>query len=125
MKRRFYLPLIAYFIGWFYWKTVLGPWPVLIFVAAFFAWGMAIGREKRNRGPMHYLWAGVTALIGLAITMNRCRATIGAHWPSMSLPVSGPSAIWGLTGTGRTHSALPGTAQMPSFCCPSAISLAG
>ena len=50
MKRRFYLPLIAYFIGWFYWKTVLGPWPVLIFVAAFFAWGMAIGREKRNRG---------------------------------------------------------------------------
>ena len=72
MKRRFYLPLIAYFIGWFYWKTVLGPWPMLIFVAAFFAWGMAIGREKRNRGPMHYLWAGVTALIGLAITMNRC-----------------------------------------------------
>ena len=55
MKRRFFLPLIAYFIGWFYWKTVLGPWPVLIFVAAFFAWGMAIGREKRNRGPMHYL----------------------------------------------------------------------
>ena len=102
MKRRFFLPLIAYFIGWFYWKTVLGPWPVLIFVAAFFAWGMAIGREKRNRGPMHYLWAGVTALIGLAITMNRCRAT--ADWSTLALHVSaGLSAIWGLTGTGRTH----------------------
>ena len=46
MKRRFFLPLIAYFIGWFYWKTVLGPWPVLIYVAAFFAWGMPlVGRS--------------------------------------------------------------------------------
>lgn len=96
MKRRFFLPLIAYFIGWFYWKTVLGPWPVLIFVAAFFAWGMAIGREKRNRGPMHYLWAGVTALIGLAITMNRCRAT--ADWSTLALHVS--AGLWALSYLG-------------------------
>lgn len=96
MKRRFFLPLIAYFIGWFYWKTVLGPWPVLIFVAAFFAWGMAIGREKRNRGPMHYLWAGVTALIGLAITMNRCRAT--ADWSTLALHAS--AGLWALSYLG-------------------------
>lgn len=96
MKRRFFLPLIAYFIGWFYWKTVLGPWPVLIFVAAFFAWGLAIGREKRDRGPMHYLWAGVTALIGLAITMNRCRAT--ADWSTLALHVS--AGLWALSYLG-------------------------
>lgn len=96
MKRRFFLPLIAYFIGWLYCKTVLGPWPVLIFVAAFFAWGMAVGREKRNRGSMHFLWAGVTALIGLAITMDRCRAT--ADWSSLALHVS--AGLWALSYLG-------------------------
>ena len=96
MKKRLIFPLVGYFIGWFYWKTVLGPWPVLIFVAAFFAWGMAIGREKRNRGSMHYLWAGVTALIGLAITMDRCRAT--ADWSTLALHVS--AGLWALSYLG-------------------------
>ena len=96
MKRRFFLPLIGYLIGWFYWKTVLGPWPTLLFVAAFFAWGIATGWEKQNRGPMHYLWAGVTALIGLAITMNRCHAT--SDWSTLALHVS--AGLWALSFLG-------------------------
>ena len=96
MKRRFFLPLIGYLIGWFYWKTVLGPWPTLLFVAAFFAWGIATGWEKQNRGPMHYLWAGVTALIGLAITLNRCHAT--ADWSTLALHVS--AGLWMLSYLG-------------------------
>ena len=101
MKKRSFLPLIGYFIGWFYWKTVLGPWPTLLFVAAFFAWGIAVGWEKQNRGPMHYLWAGVTALIGLAITMNRCHAT--ADWSTLALHVS--VGLWVLSYLGRTGDA--------------------
>ena len=96
MKRRFFLPLIGYLIGWFYWKTVLGPWPTLLFVAAFFAWGIATGWEKQNRGPMHYLWAGVTALIGLAITTNRCHAT--ADWSTLALHFS--AGLWMLSYLG-------------------------
>ena len=96
MKRRFFLPLIGYLIGWFYWKTVLGSWPTFLFVAAFFAWGIATGWEKQTRGPMHYLWAGVTALIGLAITLNRCHAT--ADWSTLALHVS--AGLWALSYLG-------------------------
>lgn len=45
---------------------------------------------------MHYLWAGVTALIGLAITMNRCRAT--ADWSTLALHVS--AGLWALSYLG-------------------------
>lgn len=45
---------------------------------------------------MHYLWAGVTALIGLAITMNRCRAT--ADWSTLALHAS--AGLWALSYLG-------------------------
>ena len=54
MKKRFFLPVVGYFIGWFYWKTLLEPWPMLLFVLAFLGWGIAIGLKKQPKGKMHW-----------------------------------------------------------------------
>ena len=65
MKQRFFLPVVGYFIGWFYWKTLLEPWPMLLFCVVFLGWGVAIGLKKQPKGKMHWFWVGVTVLIAL------------------------------------------------------------
>ena len=96
MKKRFILPLIAYFIGWFYWKTLLEPWPMLLFVGAFLGWGAAIGWEKHPKGKMHRFWAAVTVLMALAISLKRCNATQG--WGLLAL--HGAAVLWALSYLG-------------------------
>lgn len=49
MKKRFFLAFAGYFVGWLYWKTMLEEWPMLLFVAAFLAWGVCIGLTKKRR----------------------------------------------------------------------------
>ena len=93
MRRKLFLPLIGYFIGWLYWKTMLEQWPMLLFVAAFFAWGAAFCREKKPKGEMHWFWAGVTALIGLTVTLKRCNATVG--WSLLAMHAA--AGLWALS----------------------------
>lgn len=96
MKKRFFLPIIGYFIGWFYWKTLLEPWPMLLFVAAFLGWGVAIGLKKQPKGKMHRFWAGVTVLIALALSLKRCNAT--QDWGILAL--HGTAVLWALSYLG-------------------------
>lgn len=96
MKKRFFLPIIGYFIGWFYWKTLLEPWPMLLFVAAFLGWGAAIGLKKQPKGKMHRFWAGVTVLIALALSLKRCNAT--QDWGILAL--HGTAVLWALSYLG-------------------------
>lgn len=96
MKKRFFLPIIGYFIGWFYWKTLLEPWPMLLFVAAFLGWGVAIGLKKQPKGKMHRFWAGVTVLIALALSLKRCNAT--QDWGILAL--HGTAVLWILSYLG-------------------------
>ena len=96
MKKSFFLPLIGYFIGWLYWKTMLEQWPMLLFAAAFFVWGAAFRREKKPKGEMHWFWAAVTALIGLAVTLKRCNATPG--WSLLALHAA--ACLWALSYLG-------------------------
>lgn len=96
MKKRFFLPIIGYFIGWFYWKTLLEPWPMLLFVAAFLGWGVAIGLKKQPKGKMHRFWAGVTVLIALALSLKRCNAT--QDWGILAL--HGTAGLWALSYLG-------------------------
>lgn len=93
MKKQFFLAFAGYFIGWLYWKTMLDQWPVLIFTAAFFAWGAAMGYGRQNRGPMHGFWASVAALIALAMTLKRCNATVG--WSLLALHAA--AVLWVLS----------------------------
>lgn len=96
MKKRFFLPIVGYFIGWFYWKTLLEPWPMLLFVAAFLGWGVAIGLKKQPKGKMHRFWAGVTVLIALALSLKRCNAT--QDWGILAL--HGTAVLWALSYLG-------------------------
>lgn len=96
MKKRFFLPIVGYFIGWFYWKTLLEPWPMLLFVAAFLGWGAAIGLKKQPKGKMHRFWAGVTVLIALALSLKRCNAT--QDWGILAL--HGTAVLWALSYLG-------------------------
>ena len=96
MKKRFFLAFAGYFIGWLYWKTMLEQWPMLLFAAAFLAWGVCIGPTKKPKGNMHWFWAAVTVLIGLAITLKRCNATVG--WSLLAL--HGAAAFWAISFCG-------------------------
>ena len=96
MKKRFFLAFAGYFVGWLYWKTMLEEWPMVLFVAAFLAWGVCIGLTKKTKGKMHWFWAAVTVLIGLAITLKRCNATDG--WDVLAL--HGAAAFWAISFCG-------------------------
>ena len=96
MKKRFFLPVVGYFIGWFYWKTLLEPWPMLLFVLAFLGWGVAIGLKKQPKGKMHWFWAAVTVLIALALSLKRCNAT--QDWGILAL--HGTAVLWILSYLG-------------------------
>lgn len=96
MKKRFFLAFSGYFVGWLYWKTMLEEWPMVLFVAAFLAWGVCIGLTKKPKGKMHWFWAAVTVLIGLAITLKRCNATDG--WGFLAL--HGAAAFWAISFCG-------------------------
>ena len=96
MKKRFFLAFAGYFVGWLYWKTMLEEWPMVLFVAAFLAWGVCIGLTKKPKGKMHWFWAAVTVLIGLAITLKRCNATDG--WGFLAL--HGAAAFWAISFCG-------------------------
>lgn len=96
MKKRFFLPVVGYFIGWFYWKTLLEPWPMLLFVLAFLGWGVAIGLKKQPKGKMHWFWAAVTVLIALALSLKRCNAT--QDWGLLALHAS--AVLWALSFLG-------------------------
>ena len=96
MKKRFFLAFAGYFVGWLYWKTMLEEWPMVLFVAAFLTWGVCIGLTKKPKGKMHWFWAAVTVLIGLAITLKRCNATDG--WDILAL--HGAAAFWAISFCG-------------------------
>lgn len=96
MKKRFFLAFAGYFVGWLYWKTMLEEWPMVLFVAVFLAWGACIGLTKKPKGKMHWFWAVVTFLIGLAITVKRCNATDG--WDVLAL--HGAAAFWAISFCG-------------------------
>ena len=96
MKKRFFLAFAGYFVGWLYWKTMLEEWPMVLFVAAFLTWGVCIGLTKKPKGKMHWFWAAVTVLIGLAITLKRCNATDG--WDVLAL--HGAAAFWAISFCG-------------------------
>ena len=96
MKKRFFLAFAGYFVGWLYWKTMLEEWPMVLFVAVFLAWGVCIGLTKKPKGKMHWFWAAVTVLIGLAITLKRCNATDG--WDVLAL--HGAAAFWAISFCG-------------------------
>ena len=96
MKKRFFLAFAGYFVGWLYWKTMLEEWPMVLFVAVFLAWGACIGLTKKPKGKMHWFWAAVTVLIGLAITVKRCNATDG--WDVLAL--HGAAAFWAISFCG-------------------------
>ena len=96
MKKRFFLAFAGYFVGWLYWKTMLEEWPMVLFVAAFLAWAACIGLTKKPKGKMHWFWAAVTVLIGLAITLKRCNATDG--WDILAL--HGAAAFWAISFCG-------------------------
>lgn len=96
MKRKLFLPLIGYFIGWLYWKTMLSQWSMLLFAAVFLAWGAAIGWEKKRKGRMHWFWGTITVLIALAVTLKRCNAT--ASWSLSAL--HGSAALWAISYCG-------------------------
>ena len=96
MKKRFFLAFAGYFVGWLYWKTMLEEWPMVLFVAVFLAWGACIGLTKKPKGKMHWFWAAVTVLIGLAITLKRCNATDG--WDILAL--HGAAAFWAISFCG-------------------------
>lgn len=96
MKKRFFLAFAGYFVGWLYWKTMLEEWSMVLFVAAFLTWGVCIGLTKKPKGKMHWFWAAVTVLIGLAITLKRCNATDG--WDVLAL--HGAAAFWAISFCG-------------------------
>ena len=96
MKKRFFLAFAGYFVGWLYWKTMLEEWPMVLFVLVFLAWGACIGLTKKPKGKMHWFWAAVTVLIGLAITLKRCNATDG--WDVLAL--HGAAAFWAISFCG-------------------------
>ena len=96
MKKRFFLAFAGYFVGWLYWKTMLEEWPMVLFVAVFLAWGACIGLTKKPKGKMHWFWAAVPVLIGLAITVKRCNATDG--WDVLAL--HGAAAFWAISFCG-------------------------
>ncbi len=96
MKKRFFLPVVGYFIGWFYWKTLLEPWPMLLFCVVFLGWGVAIGLKKQPKGKMHWFWVGVTVLIALALSLKRCNAT--QDWGLLALHAS--AVLWTLSFLG-------------------------
>lgn len=99
----FYWTLSSYFLA-FFWVCAffLGfgenpPYGILqlLFTAAFLLWGLAGGKSAAQDNS-HWFWFTLTALVGLALGLNRCRAA----QPLAYLALHGFAGYWLLSRSG-------------------------